>query len=134
MKKVFISVALFAACMVSCTTEFENEISEVNNTANVGIFDAEKPVQHKTDYDEFCKAVYAIIDMHIQWDYFRDVLPTNLLARLDSKNYSIDEAVLAIYLWLQNPDTWDVLTEWSVFDIFCANMPDKYLDKYGFYW
>jgi hypothetical protein len=135
MKKIMISAAIFAAMMVSCTTETTEFVNEYENeTANVGIFDAEKPLQREPNYDKFVKCAIEIVEMHRQFDYFRAVLPANILQRIDTESYTIDEAVFAIYLWWKNPETWDVLTEWTIFDDFCANMPVEYIDKYGFHW
>lgn len=135
MKKIMISAAIFAAMMVSCTTETTEFVNEYENEAtNVGFFEDEKPLQRAINYDEFVKSATAIVEMHRQFDYFRAVLPANILQRIDTDNYTIDEAVFAIYLWWKNPETWDVLTEWTIFDDFCANMPVEYIDKYGFYW
>ena len=135
MKKIMISAAIFAAMMVSCNTETNEFINECENaTANTGIFEEEKPIQKSGDYDKFVKCAIQIVEMHRQFDYFRSVLPANILQRIDTDNYTIDEAVFAIYLWWKNPETWDVLTEWTIFDDFCANMPVNYLNKYGFYW
>lgn len=130
-----ISAAIFAAMMVSCTTETTEFVNEYENeTANTGIFEEEKPLQREGDYDKFVKCAIEIVEMHRQFDYFRAVLPANILQRIDTDNYTIDEAVFAIYLWWKNPETWDVLTEWTIFDDFCANMPVEYIDKYGFCW
>lgn len=74
-----------------------------------------------------------IIEMHGSWDYFREVLPNRYVEKIDAKSYTIDEAVLIIYLWWSNERTGDVLIEWSVFDDFIFLLPEKYFDIYPFY-
>lgn len=124
MKKIFICALVALAC--SCTSEQfldvekEEEVCEVQKT----FFDSE---------DELMRICEEIISMHIQFDYFCEVLPQNLLKKAEYGIYSLDDAVKIIFLWWENDNTGEVLTEWTVFDSFVELLPKEYLDKYPFY-
>ena len=130
-----ISAAIFAAMMVSCTTETNEFINECENaTANTGIFEEEKPVQKSGDYDKFVRATVQLVEMHRQWNYFQVVLPPHLLEKIMSDTYSVEEGVFAVFLWWKNDETRDVMIEWEIFDQFMVNMPIETMNFYGFYW
>ena len=112
--------------MCSCTSEsyFDETIVENAN---------ESYSSKEDENSEFLKVCDMIIEMHGSWDYFREVLPNRYVEKIDAKNYTIDEAVLIIYLWWSNERTGEVLIEWTVFDDFIFLLPEKYFDIYPFY-
>lgn len=135
MKKLFLIAATFVALVASCTNEtVESFNEEVENVNSWTFEDESKGFQKPIDYDKFVKSCMEIIEMHIQFDYFCESLPKGLLEQFLTGNYSIDEAVHGIFLWWANEDTHEVLVEWTVFDDFMVNLPDKYLNEYPFYW
>ena len=125
---------MFCACTNETIENFENEVENANS--NFLSFEEESKSFHQNpiDYAKFVKSYTEIVEMHIQFDYFCEVLPNNLLAKFQTKNYSVDDAVYGIYIWWLNEETHDVLVEWSVFDDFMVNLPEKYFEKYDFYW
>lgn len=135
MKKIMISAAIFAAMMVSCTTETTDMVNDMENEAvNTGIFEEEKTVQKSGDYDKFVRATVQLVEMHRQWDYFQAVLPPHLLEKIMADTYSVEEGVFAVFLWWKNDETRDVMIEWEIFDQFMVNMPVETMNFYGFYW
>lgn len=139
MRKLFF-IVLLAATVCACTNETVESFNEEVVNENVNSWRFEDETENKgfrknpIDYDKFVKSCVQIIEMHIQFDYFRDSLPKGLLEQFLTGNYSIDEAVHGIFLWWANEDTHEVLVEWTVFDDFMTNLPDKYFDEYPFYW
>lgn len=81
---------------------------------------------------------YEIVDIHIDFDYFQQVLPTGLLTRLQGArqngiNPSLDDMVEAIWKWYECDDTMDVMCEWPGYDDFIIYLSDTpYWDKYHF--
>lgn len=126
MKKLFLCAAIVCA-LCSCTSEsyFEPQVVENANESC--------PPKEDENLAEFLRVCDEIIEMHGQWDYFREVLPNRYVEKIDAKNYSMDEAVLIIYLWWSNERTGEVLIEWTVFDDFIFLLPEKYFDIYPFY-
>lgn len=123
-----ISVAIFAAMCASCTSEqvFEEIPVEVSQTSNSVRFDAEEE-----NFEAICRE---LITVHKDIEICREVLPKNLLLRLDLGQYDLSDMLTAIRFWWENDDIFDFLIEYPTWNEFEKNIPENYINQYGFYW
>lgn len=127
MKKCFILAALAVLC-ASCTGEsfLEEEISEKETNVQQTFFEREP------DWNAFVNSCKNIIEVHKDFENFRDLLDSTQQSFIDGQKFSVDAAVEIIYIWWSTEDTADILIEWPEFDDFIANLPERYFSKYPF--
>lgn len=114
MKKLFICA--MCAFLCGCTNESYFEV-EQEISANSIVFDKNA---------EFFSVCVDIINVHKDFDEFREVLPKNLLEKMDRNSYSESEAVEIIFWWFSNDRCADILVEWPEFDTFLELLPEDY--------
>lgn len=112
MKKLFICA--MCAFLCGCTNE------SYFNVENAQV------VETTFDKNEFFSVCVGIIEVHKDFDYFREILPENLLEKMDRNSYSESEAVEIIFWWYTNDKCADILVEWPEFDTFLELLPEEY--------
>lgn len=130
MKKILVCAAIVCAMFASCTPEsyFEVENASVENfDANSFTFDKDSE-----DFNTFWAACQSIIEIHKDFDYFRDLLTDTELEKIDNNTYDVDDAVGIIYKWWLDEETFDVMVEWPSWDDFYVFLPEKYYKIYHF--
>lgn len=120
MKKIMISVALFATLFASCTTESNEMISEMESQyetaeTNRSFFDTDEARN-----EDLFRVCVSIIEIHKDIDYFREILSDEILAKIDTESYTLDEAIFIILIWNNDNKCGDVLCEWPDMDDFWA--------------
>ena len=113
MKKFFVCALICALC--SCTSESFIDIE------NIEVPEVQEVKKAKFDKsEEFFAICIGIIDVHKEFERFREVLPKKLLKKMDKGNYNLREAVEIIETWLSDYDCYDILIEWPEVDDYLA--------------
>ena len=110
MRKILF-MAMFAVCaFASCTKEsyfdVENAKVESFESANKATFD-----QMAEKYEILFNVCKKIIENDSEAPIFREVLPPNLLAKIDNKSYNLIEALSIIQIWWDDQDAGDCMVE-----------------------
>lgn len=114
--------------MCSCTSESYFEEIPVENveSSNSIKFDAEEE-----NFEAICRE---LITVHKDIEICRNALPKNLLLRLDLNQYDLADALTAIRFWWESDEIFDFLVEYPTWNEFEKNIPENYINQYGFYW
>ena len=133
MKKFYILCALVIS-KASCanTDEFDEIVNDTTEQTNTFVFDAE---ENETAEGKLYRVCIELLEVHLQFDYFRACLPEDLHMRMRNTQQvpSLDDMVEVIYRWWVNDETFDVMCEYPAWDDFKALLPQtKFCKKYDF--
>ena len=158
MKKLFVAMATIALTLTSCTNE---STLDINDPAEIHakVAEARADVQsvsqnvsleevmevckennltpsirkNRIDMAKFIATCKSLLEVHKEFDNFRELLNADQLAMLDGERFNADIAVSIIFTWWNCEETFDVMCEYPDWDDFLPNMPLKYWDIYPFY-
>lgn len=137
MKKFYILCAILASAMAtSCAnTDDLNEVMTETATATAPYqLDKEKVLE--TQLYAVCSD---IVQMHLQFDYFRAALPAHEITNFERRHESgktsmtLDQLINIIHHWWLNDECFDVLVEYDGWQEFKELFPKtEYVKKYDF--